>query len=150
MQYNTFFNFYEIYPFQVNFLLLRQQVLDTFYIKYFSVRHFSSNQNGIIQSEITQRSHKIGQEVELSLPLYQFNRWIRIFWMRIHLKMHQNSKCQCVKLINNVLMIGFRNYREDYIKTVRAQNKETKFHKLTDPKVCFKGLIKDKNISINN
>ena len=38
-----------------------------------------------------------------------------IFWIRIHLKMHQNSKCQSEKF-KNAYKKRYRNYRKNYIK----------------------------------
>ena len=46
------------------------------------------------------------------------------------------------KFINNIIIIGFRNYRENYIKT-RQYNKETNFHNLRDPKPGLGDYISD-------
>ena len=43
-------------------------------------------------------------------------------------------------LSTKLLLIGFHNYRQNYIKTGQ-QNKETNFHILMDPKACFRQLL---------
>ena len=55
-------------------------------------------------------------KIRISNPSH-FNQQIRIFWIWIHLKMHYNSKFQSGNLSTTLLTIGFRNYRENDIKT---------------------------------
>ena len=44
--------------------------------------------------------------------------------------MHQNSKCQSGKLSTTLLIIGFHNYRDNYIKKMQY-NKGTNFPNFT-------------------
>ena len=51
--------------------------------------------------------------------------------------MHEIQNVKGGNLSKTLLILGLRNYKENYIKTVQ-KNKETDFHNLTDPKACCK------------
>ena len=105
--------------------------------KYFA----KDNLNKSLRSRMPFEGHNISQmwvkqlSCRVSDPS-NFNRRIRIFWIRFHLKMHRNLKCQSGKFITTFLIIGFCNYRYNYIRTGQ-QNNQTNFHNLADPKACY-------------
>ena len=49
----------------------------------------------------------------------------------------QIQKVKAGQISTLLLIIGFRNYRESYIKAGQY-NKETNFHNMTDPKAWYK------------
>ena len=97
--------------------------------KYFA----KDNLNKSLRSRMPFEGHNIRQmwvkqlSSRFSDPSH-FKRRIRIFWIRFHLKMHRYSKCQSRKFITAFLIIGFCNYRQNYMKTGQ-QNNQTIFHK---------------------